>query len=228
MFKNWIKLLLILSIPQICLASQTKLVLENQKVHADVGVHELNRILVENDRITQAFGVAGKFSIETEEQTGQIFVTPNHTGNMYLNVLTEKGQTIDLALTSLQISPQTIVLKPKDLKKPSYVQYNNANQNEVIELMVALSTGRSCKGFTTIYEQTTIRNKLDLKIQLIAKYLGTDLVGEIYTITNQTKVPTNVTEKDFLLEANIFAIALDSLELLPKTPVKLFIVKQAV
>jgi len=223
--KHWIKLLIII-IPSICSALQTKSVLENQKVNAEVGVNELNRIVIDNDRIMQAFGVAGKFTIETEEQTGQIFVTPNSTGQMYLNLLTEKGHTIDLELTSSQITPQTILLKLNALRKTgSQIQHTSSNQNQVIELMIAMAGGKSQKGFTTEYAQTTIKNRKDLKVQLIAKYLGSDLVGEIYTLTNLTAQPLIVNEKDFLLEPTILAIALETKELPIKVSVKLFIVK---
>ena len=223
--KHVIKVLLII-VPSFCVALQTKSVLENQKVNVEVGVNELNRIVVDNDRIMQAFGVAGKFTIETEEQTGQIFVTPNSTGQMYLNLLTEKGHTIDLELTSSQITPQTILLKLNALKKSSsQIQHTSSNQNQVIELMTAMAGGKSQKGFTTEYAQTTIKNRKDLKVQLIAKYLGSDLVGEIYTLTNQTAQPLIINEKDFLLEPTILAIALEAKELLTKVPVKLFIVK---
>ncbi len=223
--KHWIKLLIVI-VPGVCLALQTKSVLENQKVNVDVGVNELNRIVIDNDRIMQAFGVAGKFTIETEEQTGQIFVTPNSTGQMYLNLLTEKGHTIDLELTSSQITPQTILLKLNALKKfSSQIQHTSSNQNQVIELMTAMAGGKSQKGFITEYEQTIIKNRKDLKVQLIAKYLGSGLVGEIYTLTNQTAQPLIVNEKDFLLEPTILAIALEAKELLTKVPVKLFIVK---
>jgi len=223
-----IPLFIIMSLPS-CWALQTKMVLENQKVNAEVGVNELNRILIENDRIVQAFGVAGKFTIETEDQTGQIFITPNNTGQMYLNLFTEKGHTIDLALISSQISPQTILLKLKSLNKPVVnVNYSSANQNQVIELITAMASGKTYKGFTTEYEQAVVKNSKDLKIQVIAKYVGSDLLGEIYTLTNQTKQPLTVTEKDFLLEPTILAIALENKELLPKGVVKLFIVKPVV
>jgi len=200
--KHWIKLLIII-IPSICSALQTKSVLENQKVNAEVGVNELNRIVIDNDRIMQAFGVAGKFTIETE-----------------------KGHTIDLELTSSQITPQTILLKLNALRKTgSQIQHTSSNQNQVIELMIAMAGGKSQKGFTTEYAQTTIKNRKDLKVQLIAKYLGSDLVGEIYTLTNLTAQPLIVNEKDFLLEPTILAIALETKELPIKVSVKLFIVK---
>ncbi len=222
--KHLIKLLII--VPGVCLALQTRSVLENQKVNAEVGVNELNRIVVHHDRIMQAFGIAGKFTIETEEQTGQIFVTPNSTGQMYLNLLTEKGHTIDLELTSSQITPQTILLKLNALKKPSsQIQHTSSNQKQVIELITFMASGKSPKGFITEYAQTTIKNRQDLKIQLITKYLGSDLVGEIYTLTNLTAQSLIVNEKDFLLEPTILAIALETKELLTKVPVKLFIVK---
>lgn len=210
------------------MALQTKLVLENEKVNIEVGAHELNRIFVENDRITQAFGVSGKFTIETEEQTGQIFITPNQTGTMYLNLLTEKGHTIDLALTSSQISPQSVLLKTKDLKKPSInVPYGNFNQNQVLELITEMAAGKSYKGFTTIYQQINVKSHKNLKVQLICKYLGSDLVGEIYTLANKTDQPIMLQEKDFLLEPGILAIALETYELLPKVSSKLFIIKQS-
>lgn len=208
---------------------QTKMVLDNQKVNVEVGVNELNRIFVEDDRISQAFGVSGKFTIETEEGTGQIFVTPNQLGNMYLHLLTEKGNTIDLALMSSQISPQTILLKVKDLKKSATsVQYYNANQNQVIELITSMATGKSYGGFTTVYETKNIKGSRHLKTLLIAKYIGANLIGEIYTLTNQSKEQINVKEKDFLLDPNILAIALETNELLPKISTKLFIVKSEV
>ena len=209
-------------------ALQTKMVLENQRVNIEVGINELNRILVENDRITQAFGVAGKFTIETEEETGQIFITPNQLGTMYLHLLTEKGHTIDLALNSCQISPQTVLLRLKDLKKTTSNLYYNANQSQVVELITAMASGKSYKGFTTSYESINIKTERDIKIQLIAKYIGENLIGEIYTLTNQSKEPITVQEKDFLLEPGILAIALENQELVPKTSVKLFMVKPEV
>jgi hypothetical protein len=75
----------------------------NSKKRLEIPIAQsaLTRIYVEGDRIHQVFGLEGAYILETEEETGQIFIKPvdeNPATPFALTILTEDGVTQDLWL----------------------------------------------------------------------------------------------------------------------------------
>jgi type-F conjugative transfer system secretin TraK len=204
-------------------ATQVKLVLDNQRVNLQVGVGELNRIMVEDDRIAQVFGIDGKFVVETESETGQIFINPKTKGSAYLNLITENGKTIDLNLIATESPPQTILLKLKDLKPVTAFNFNSSKDASVaVQLITAMYSMDVMPGFDIVNANKIIKSK-NLHIRLTHQYIG-ELIGEIYTVSCKDK-PIDLDEKQFLMSHAIIAIAIESPNL-TQGQTKLFIVKK--
>ena len=79
----------------------TKTLNEHLRITAPIAAAELNRISVQGDRIHQIFGAEGKFSVETDNESGQLFLKPLNAAERHalnLTIITENGNTQDLKL----------------------------------------------------------------------------------------------------------------------------------
>lgn len=72
-----------------------------KRLSIPVAAHEMTRLYVEGDRIHQVFGLQGRYTLEVDEATGQIFIHPSgEVGDppVFLTLVTESGASQDLAL----------------------------------------------------------------------------------------------------------------------------------
>ncbi|HQW58290.1 MAG TPA: type-F conjugative transfer system secretin TraK, partial [Gammaproteobacteria bacterium] len=70
--------------------AETYFVEDNVRVIAPIALDALNRIKVVDDRIAQIFGNEDAFSLETDEQSGQIFIKPHNDILFMISLVTEK------------------------------------------------------------------------------------------------------------------------------------------
>jgi hypothetical protein len=86
----------------------------HQRLEATIAQHELNRIAVEGDRISQVFGADGQFALESDDESGQIFIKSlnlNSRQPVNITLITEGGLTQDLKLIPRAIEATSLTLK---------------------------------------------------------------------------------------------------------------------
>ena len=92
-----------------------------KRLKATIAQDSMNRLTVENDRITQVFGDEESYILQAEEHTGQIFLKPtadNGDKPLSLTLMTENGLTQDLTLELTQKGATTLILKPSSSQLP--------------------------------------------------------------------------------------------------------------
>ena len=96
-------------------ALQTYPLVDQHKTDVAVSKESPNRIAVKGDRIHQIFGAAGTFEVQSDEETGQIFVkcvSVARAKPVTLTLITESGLTHDVTLIPQAIDFQSIVFDP--------------------------------------------------------------------------------------------------------------------
>lgn len=194
------------------------------RVDAVISVHQLNRIKVLDDRITQIFGNEEQFSVETDTENGQIFIKPKEDKPLFLTIVTEKGESIDLALDPVEMDAQTIVLKTMSLEQrlPSKKE---PLAKRIVELMTAMHECGAIDGFRPLkaVKQECLKS---LNLELKSIYQGDSINGEIWMIKNISNQTQHLTEKQFATEPSILALALKTAVLEPNASTTLLKVRK--
>jgi type-F conjugative transfer system secretin TraK len=179
------------------LALQTYPLVNHEKTEVAISKDQPNRIAVKGDRIHQIFGAEGAFEVQTDEETGQIFVKCLCSGAgkpLTLTLITESGLTHDLTLIPKAIGFQSFLLDPQTSATPqehkpvSYVQH-------LAHLMKAMAQREHAEGFTRKAFQGTSRTypaPLTLKPSL--RYQGAQEEGFVYLLKNEGSTPLSLSE----------------------------------
>lgn len=95
-------------------ASQSLTMHPDKRLKAVIACDAMNRLMVANDRITQLFGDNEAYEVQSEENTGQVFLKPtaeNGKKPLSVTLITENGLTQDLSLQPVEREATTIILK---------------------------------------------------------------------------------------------------------------------
>lgn len=202
------------------------LVEPDERVDAIISLNQLNRIKVLGDRITQVFGDENTFTLETDTETGQIFIKPKDEKLLFLTIITENGESIDLALNPTEMDAQTLLLQLQTKETPpkSAQHIRVSLKNQVVNLIHAMSAGVEIDEFDRLKASKEEQlGSLTLELQLL--YHGENLNGEIWIIRNRSTKTQYLTEKQFAKDPLIIGIALKTRILEPNTSTQLFKVK---
>lgn len=172
---------------------------DKQVIEAPIASQDLTRITVENDRITDVFGIAGEYALEADESRGQIFIRPlgpflsgGGFKPIHLTLTTEEGHTQDLRLVPQDGPPEALILTADNAKEQSIQA--SVSREEVENLIQASKD-----------ERIPLRYKLmprDLKTLKGPHVLLKELRGEklrclTYEIKNKTKTLLTLSEPEF-------------------------------
>lgn len=207
-------------------ALQIKDLLPNQRLGFDISENSINRIAVDDDRIAQIFGLTEDLVIETDNHTGQIFLRTKQVKPIDLSIITEKQVTLDLRLHPKPIPGETIIIKTYKQANLSKLNPKTTNYLEQItSLMVAIAKHQTITSYNLakVNKQILLWDKIDL-IQT-HEYLGNNLSGEIYSLTNKTKERLFLTETQFGWEQKIAAVAIKQHALAPNEKTEIYIIR---
>lgn len=177
-------------------------------IEASIANQDLTRIAVQDDRISNVFGIAGEYVLEAEEEQGQIFIRPVDNGSssfdginskpIHLTLTTEKGHVQDLRLIPQDQAPETLILKAEtknmeELTREKLAQHP-ITREEVELLLSACHAGNIPLGYKVMP-----LNLLTLKSpHLLTRELrGERLKGLTYEIRNSSKIPLILSEEAF-------------------------------
>lgn len=195
------------------------------RVDAIISINQLNRIKVVDDRIMQVFGDENAFSVETDTTTGQIFIKPKDEKPLFLTIVTENNESIDLALRPLEMEPQTLILKTTPAPEQRLSPKTEPLTKRIVRLISAMNEGNAIEGFKHL--KTTKAECLEsLTLELQSIYQGDGMSGEIWVIKNVSSKTQHLKEQTFAREPDILAIALKTDILAPKASTTLFKVRK--
>lgn len=190
-------------------ASQIQVMDEEQEIHAVMSTSELNRVLVERDRISDVFTHSSSLEILPDERLGQIFIRINQPPKegIRLTLTTEDGRIQDLRLQGQHISGQTLILKerPEAHAEPKH----HDERNEIIHILSEFHLGRIPEHFSIVEE-----------CEGFQIFQSNSHNVESFTYTNASDVPVALEESPFVDSAE--AVLIDCLYLDPGESTKIW------
>jgi len=209
-----------------------------KRIREKISVNSMNRMAIENDRVTQVFGDSESYEVQTEENTGQLFIKPtleNGDRPLSLTLVTEKGVTQDFTLVPSEEEAVTLILKnsgdakvtSKDNKKSvgfslgeSVQSFESAPWNAgrglgeramgFQERLLTLMKKLVSRDFQVVEEAGHIKKRTRAGMEVHLTQLSDlgGLNGCIFEIKNETDTVMEVSEKDFY-EQGDFALSLE-------------------
>jgi type-F conjugative transfer system secretin TraK len=151
---------------------------------------EHTRISVENDRISQIFGMDGRLSFELDEMNGQVFITPTPgtEGHLLLITLTtEKGLTHDLRIKPIKRPAEAILLRPKTQGFQERVSPPESYQGLLLELIKAYTTDtlNELNKVTALQKSPSEKIEPDLTLQPIREIHSPQFIGKVCRVKNK-------------------------------------------
>ena len=207
-------------------ALQLKQLHKDHRLVADISLNSINRIYVEDDRIAQVFGLNEDLVIETDNNTGQIFLRTKQNKPIDLSVITEKQVTLDLRLLPKDISGETIIIKTNKPTDPAKTRAKTTSYlDQITTLMLAMANNQSITNFTInkVHKKILLWDKIDL-LQT-SKYIGNKLIGEVYSLTNKTQDRIFLTETQFGWQKGVAAVAIKKHALAPKETTQIYVIR---
>lgn len=120
---------------------------EEHEIKIEVSNTELNRIIVEKDRISDVFAHEATLEILPDERLGQIFVRTSSSpqGGLRLTLTTEEGRVQDIRLLSQDIQGQTVLLRENaEIRTKEKLQ---SEQDTLVEILSVFLSGTVPPGF---------------------------------------------------------------------------------
>lgn len=189
---------------------------KNNSVTTNISHKFINRIEVKHDRIAQVVGNQDEYIIDSDAESGQIFLTPRiKTGKkLQINLITELGKIIDMNLEVKDIGAQSISMSfEQDNMSKAISSYEYDENQEIIELL---------------------RNLKKLEFKKLKKFYcfknAYEFQNDYYRII-KTEIK-NETDKEIVLKEqdyancmkDILAIRIDKQMLVPKESTNLYLI----
>ncbi len=217
---------IVLLVSQTANALQIKYLNGDRKLVADISLGSINRISVDDDRIAQVFGLNEDLAMETDLNTGQVFLRTKQNKPIDLSIITEKQVTLDLHLLPKNISGETIIIKTNKPNNPVKVNAKTSSYlDQITTLILAMAADKARSSYTInkVNKEILLWDKIEL-IQT-NEYVGNKLIGEIYSLTNKTKDRIFLTETQFGWQKGIAAVAIKKHALAPNEKTQIYVIR---
>lgn len=182
-------------------ASQIQVMDEERELTVLMSISELNRILVEQDRISDVFTHSSSLQVLPDERLGQIFIKVNQPPKkgVRLTLTTEEGRIQDLRLQGQEISGQTLILKERHEPYAELKQYDE--RIEMAHILSEFLLGQAPEGFSLLEQYETTQT-----------YKSSSYVVESFKYMNTLEVPITLEERLFADSAQAVLIDCPYLE----------------
>ncbi len=120
---------------------------DRERIEVTISQTSLTRISFQNDRICSVFGIADEYSLEADENHGEIFIRPLHSNPIQLTITTENGFTQDLRLIPKEGGTEALIIT-EELTAPVRGEKSPLIRTEVEELLEACQQNRIPLGYT--------------------------------------------------------------------------------
>lgn len=235
--KKFILLLYILCALPSVIAEQLFQATTGQTIAATISNKDLTRIQVSGLKIVKAF-TSASIKIKKDTATGQLYLLPTDIkGSFNLFIEDSNGGTFNLFLTtSKKKGGDSIVIMPdkaslantkmnqmtsKD-KNSSYYERNIMNLIQVMYLGLNEDDGIN-------YQVTSLNTEIPMwkkiKVVLTKSYADRNLIGYLYTITNNDSTPILLEESEFF-KKGVLAVAIDNPSIATGDSTRVFVIKE--
>lgn len=203
-------------------------------IEAIIDPSSLNRIYLADDRIQTVKAVHGQFQIDKDEKNGDVYIKPDRYYQdkpIHLFISSEKGFTYSITLKPNADIPQMIAIHNNYAKnwveKKDTTSTNNNLSPEVYELLRVMHQEAPTEMIhRQTFEQESLKTiRRDVSVSHAENYWGTEYVGEVLYITNDSKSTVALRENLLMDDDNVVAISILSKELPRRTYTKAYRVK---
>jgi len=210
-------------------ALQTLDARDGETVLAKISQKEVTRIAFEKGRIRKVTGNAGEFVLEKDEEKGQIFIRPasgESTKPINLFVTSDRG-TVALLLQPIDAPSDTIVIREArdSAGGASREARSGLHVRAIKNLLLAMATD-ALPGDMQVRE---LAQDLTLwpgvRLTLQRAYVGADLIGEKYQLTNRGDAELSLTGRD-LYKSGVMAVSLEQQVLRAGESTNLFVIRE--
>ena len=219
--------------PSAAFADQYKQAADNARVECVVSKQELTRIALIGDQFASVSKISSgtpynDFAVTNEPVRGDIYISVPETyaaGSISFFATTKKGFVYKFACKAEAIEAQQLFISNPALAKSdaaNWEQQTPQNQSAV-RLIQAMATDQTIDGFEIRQFASPAARVGNLEIQLIAEYRGAALLGKVLRLTNRSKKPLPLAERD-LAPKDTLAISLNEPSLAAGASTTAFIV----
>ena len=178
---------------------------------------DVNRIAIVNDRIKAVYGSQDKVHIVTDEENGQIFVTPKAMdgASFSLSLVTESNATIDLKVTPVKKASETLLLKLNNKTKKEV-----SKEEALRSLIKAAFNGEDIEG----YKNLEGKDEKDKGLIQRKVYSGQNYMVSLFEYKNSKESEEVLSEQRFK-SAKSIAVAIEKKDLKPGETTRIVIVE---
>jgi len=228
--KNLLILITILLLPSSAFALQVVDVVDGKTIPIVVSLKELNRLtMADGSRIVHIWGPQDRMTLETDTDSGQLFVRAIGAKPFSLFVKADNGDTYTLLAAPKDVPAETVFLRPP---------YRNSERSSgerslpyikrVERLAKAMGRRALPDDYTPIQSSRVMPlwDEVHFKREIV--YSGDSLSGEVYWLTNLTQKEMRLDEREFrAIKGNpIAAVAIDKHLLKPHESTEVFIIRK--
>jgi len=202
---------------------------EGQTVIAKVSAREITRIAIDRGRVRGVTGLEGQLVVEKDEHTGSIYVRiadPARPVNLFLT--SDAGRTYALVLQPVDIPADTVLLRDRTARpalEPSAVERAGSHEKMVKAIIVALATDQILPDMELRPAGREVALWREAQFFLERSYLGRNIVGDRYRLTNVSTAPMGLAEAE-LYKPGVLAVAIEQLNLAPGEATNVFVVRE--
>lgn len=221
--------LLALLLSNAALAAQVFDVSPGDTVTAKISMRAMNRVAIDNGRLTGFPYTTGELIVEKDEPNGQVFIRPtaiDSTRPINAFAIDGRGRTYTLLLLPTDIPAESVILRPRASKVDKSSIEGSGHYFQVLKNMVlAIATDDNPPGIEVreVMQDIPLWQEARLTIQKL--FVGNAVVGEQYKLTNISEKPMVVQEQE-LDRRGVLAISVENMNLAPGESTNVFIVRE--
>ena len=206
---------------------------DGETMLAKISQKELTRIAVAHGRVRTVTGNAGEFVLEKDEDQGQVYLRPaamESTKPINVFVTSEHG-TVALLLQPVDMPSDTIVIRrvisdARTLMAGASPTAHGASYVRGIKNLVLMMASDALPDDMEVRELArplTLWPDMNMTLQRL--YLGSQIVGEKYQLTNLSTRELRLAERD-LYKPGVMAVGIESDLLRAGATTNVFIVRE--
>jgi type-F conjugative transfer system secretin TraK len=208
-------------------AAQELTVKDQDKIEVILSENDVNRIALVNDRIKAIYGSQDKVHIVTDEENGQVFITPKVKNGLKfsMSLVTESNATIDLKVTPVKTSSETLLLKLDKRTEEERGKEARLKEKSIKELIKSAFSGRSIKGYRTLEIKDKSPDKNNKSLIQQREYLGSKFKAALFEYKNLKQSKEVLSEQMFKITARSIAVAIAKKTLKPGEKTKIVVIE---
>ncbi|MHB8697647.1 MAG: TraK domain-containing protein [Sulfuricaulis sp.] len=201
--------------------------MEGQPAYARISASELTRLKIVDGRIENVRGIQGEMMIEPDANTGEAYLRPTSPNKLVsLFVTSNSGITYTLILSPEAIPATNIIIK--ELSKPSAASTQSAgpgHERTIMNLILAMEREDEPQGVDVQKVGERVPLWKGVNFILEKKYVGPELVGETYKLTNQNVGTMVIAEPEFFKDG-VEAVSINDMQVPDDASTHVFIVRR--